>query len=311
MYCCPSFLLAGAGSHLSIYGAIQTDKFIVQHLVDVHLGEATMYEDLRAYRVAKIFFSLRRAREHLDNYYRDIVIPTPVAVPKANCTPEKTARPCFFPHPTEFTPGPNVKPTRFKFVNVPDADPANVTFFAEDNSQSPVRGLVVKFVNRYGVEAHKTLAERGMAPRLLYYGTVDGKNDLRASKNKGTFEHGLYLGPLRMVIMDRIKCEGRDRWPDDAREQVQNAIGLLHSQNLVFGDLRPPNVLFSEKKVFLIDFDWAGQEGVARYPHGLSRYVEWAANAEDLEGQLIKRCHDDMMLDILFPQIQGLATNTN
>ncbi|CAG8755776.1 13803_t:CDS:1, partial [Acaulospora colombiana] len=39
---------------------------------------------------------------------------------------------------------------------------------------------------------------------------------------------------------------------------------------LRFGDLRPPNILVTKdcQKVMLIDFDWSGKLGVARYPAG-------------------------------------------
>ena len=312
MSCCPSFLLAGAGPHLSVYGVVKTDKFIVQHLTDIHLGQATTYEDQRAHRIAKVFFSLRRARETLDDYYRAIGVPTPVGRPAPDSKPENIPLPCFFPYPAEFT-GPGAEPTEFEYIDVPDADPTNVTFFAEVIEPGPRRKLVVKFVDRYGVEAHETLAEKGMAPRLLYYGTLDGRNDLRASGNKGTFEQGLYIGPLRMVVMEHIRCEGRSCWPDDAREQVKKAIDLLHKDKLVFGDLRPPNVLFSGGKVFLIDFDWAGKEEEVRYPHGLSTDIQWGDRVENLEGELIEYEHDSRMLELLFlpAQSQSAAAKTN
>ena len=322
MSCCPSFLLASAGSHLAIYGAVQTDKFIVQHLAHVHLGDATTYGDKKVYEIAKAFFSLRSALESLDKYYRSIKVPTSVVKLTPSSAPEDIALPSFFPYATQFKEfeatesikskepaaakptdsqesrvAEVTKYTKFKYSDVPDADPTNVTFFAQVDSDPPGPKLVVKFVNRYGVKAHETLAEKRMAPQLLYYGTIDGNNDLRASGDEGRFEHGLYIGPLRMVVMEHI--EG-DSWPDDAKDQVKEAIDLLHQNNLVFGDLRPPNVLFSGGKVFLIDFDWAGKKNVARYPRNLSTGVEWAADARGLERELIKPEHDDKMLELLF-----------
>ena len=57
----------------------------------------------------------------------------------------------------------------------------------------------------------------------------------------------------------------------NASEQTKEAIKKLHDGGFVFGDLRPPNVLFSGGRVLLIDFDWAGKSGEAQYPCGLSR----------------------------------------
>ena len=250
-------------------------------------------------------------------YYQGINLPTQVEDPIPSSEAEDIALPCFFPHPTKFkehqatTPIELKEPhatehtkskvtefTEFKYINVPDADPTNVTFFAEVVEHKPRRKLVIKFVDRYGTEAHETLAEKGMAPQLLYYGALDGEEDLRNSTKEGAFEHGLYIGPLRMVIMEYIKGEP---WPRDAREQVKKAIDLLHEKELVFGDLRRQNVLFSGGKVLLIDFDWAGKEKEVPYPRGLSTRVRWADKPKRLERKLIKREHDNVMLELLFP----------
>jgi len=291
---------------LSVYGAVHTDKFAVQHLTDIHLGEATTYEDSRAYHIAKFFTSLRRARETLDEYYEGIL--ESVAVPTTPTTPADRSlipRRCFFPYPTRFKEhqagtDAETKITEFEYVDVPDADPTNVTFFAQVRSESPVRELVVKFVDRYSVKAHELLAEEGMAPGLLYYGTLDGGNDVRNCA-EGRHEYGLYVGPLRMVVMSRVQCDKRDDRPKDAREQVKKAIDRLHNAGLVFGDLRAPNVLFSGGKVFLIDFDWAGKVEEVRYPRGLSTRVDWPGKPASLERKPIKPDHDLSMLDKLFP----------
>ena len=218
--------------------------------------------------------------------------------------------PCFFPYPTKFKErqaGTDAKAEykQFKYIDVPDADPTNVTFFAEVTSEPPGQRLVIKFVDRYGVEAHDLLAQENMAPRLLYCGSLDGENDVRDSPShaEGRIECGLYVGPLRMVVMDRVEhVQAKDDWPGDAREQIKAAIDKLHERDLVFGDLREPNVLFSEDSAFLIDFDWAGKANEARYPRGLSTDVDWPDEVVRLERRPIEARHDDHMLDKLFPQ---------
>ncbi|KAI0244944.1 hypothetical protein BJV78DRAFT_1098897, partial [Lactifluus subvellereus] len=49
-------------------------------------------------------------------------------------------------------------------------------------------------------------------------------------------------------------------------ERVKQAIRLLHSRKLVFGDLRLPNILVKDESVMFVDFDWCGKAGEARYP---------------------------------------------
>ena len=74
---------------------------------------------------------------------------------------------------------------------------------------------------------------------------------------------------------------------------------LLHDNDLVFGDLHPLNVMITkEKKVMLIDFDWAGEAGQVRHPHLLSPAVMWPKDIQPLD--LIKKEHNLEMLGKLF-----------
>ena len=175
----------------------------------------------------------------MDEYYEGISA-TASASPIFYRYPYSIPRRCFFPFPAKFKEhGTDAATefTEFEYIDVPNGDPTNVTFFVKVKSESH-RELVVKFVDRYGVEAHELLAKEGMAPRLLYCGLLDGENDVRdgASCTKGTIDCGLYLGPLRMVVMESIEyTEGEDPLPEDAREQVKRAIDTLHKEGLVFG----------------------------------------------------------------------------
>jgi len=148
-----------------------------------------------------------------------------------------------------------------------------------------------------------------MAPQLLYCGSLDGKTDVRDAESRalGSIKLcGLYDGPMRMVVMEHIEGNTADKeptWPKDARERIEKAIRKLHDAELVFGDLRAPNVMFSGKKVFLIDFDWAGKVNEARYPRNLSSVVKWPGKAVELEMKPILKDHDLFMLDQLFAEL--------
>jgi hypothetical protein len=304
--CCPSFLLAGGGPYLSILGVIFTDKFIVQRLTDIKwVGEASTHEDARVYQLARVFGSLRLSVAELDRYYgqvsKDPTIPALIF---------NEPHPRLFPYPTkfeEYRPEANAGPkyTEFEYIDTFRADPTNVTFLAKVKSSD--QELVVKLVDRYGVEAHQLLADAGMAPRLLYCGLLDGKNDVRNTGNcaQGSIKRGgLYVGLMRMVVMEHINGKTADKSarPKNAREKTEKAIKKLHDAQFVFGDLRGSNVMFSGDDVFLIDFDWAGKADEARYPRNLSSGVTWPGKAEELEMQPILKDHDLFMLDQLFPK---------
>jgi len=254
----------------------------------------------------------------LDRFY-DRVLQTSDIPPLGPALTAHQPHPRFFPYPTKFQeystgPGPRSKAaedvvpeyTEFEYIEPFSGAPTNSTFLVKVKSSG--QNLVIKFVDRYGVDAHQLLADAGMAPRLLYCGLLDGRNDVRnaGSPAQGrTNGGGLYVGPTRMVAMEYIKgttAAEPASWPSNAREQVEAAVKKLHAAQLVFGDLRGPNIMFSEDKAFLVDFDWAGKVNEARYPRNLSGSVTWPEEAEELEMKLILMDHDRFMLDQLFPK---------
>ena len=147
-----------------------------------------------------------------------------------------------------------------------------------------------------------------MAPRLLYCGLLNGEDDVRnaGSRARGIIKTGgLYCGPIRMVVMEHIEGDTVDKVsapPKNAREKTEETIQKLHDAQLVFGNLRPSNVMLSWDKLFLIDFDWAGRLNEARYPMTLPRNVRWPREARELEMKPILMDHDWFMLDQLFPK---------
>jgi RIO-like serine/threonine protein kinase len=73
-----------------------------------------------------------------------------------------------------------------------------------------------------------------------------------------------------MVVMEyiggetlaQVKEEMNAQTTDKVRSQLQLALHLLNDRGLVFGDLRPPNVVITKAHdVKLIDFNWAGEKG--------------------------------------------------
>ena len=291
-------------------GVVFPYKFVVQRLTDaMWIGEATPHEEGRLYRIAKVFYALRLAVADLDEYYDQIRKDR--QIPKLE---DGKPHPRLFPYPTEFveynrnpSEAAQSNPTKFKYTDLPSTAATNVTFIAE--VESPNRKVVVKFVERYGVEAHELLAGKGMAPRLLYCGHPDGKNDVRSSEGLAQSRikaGGLYVGPIQMVIMEHIDGVTLDplnprKDNNDTRAEIEEAIHTLHQGNFVFGDLRPPNVMISkDNKTYLIDFDWSGREGEARYPLHLSKNVNWPEDPQELELNLIRKDHDFIMLDRLF-----------
>ena len=55
----------------------------------------------------------------------------------------------------------------------------------------------------------------------------------------------------------------------------------LHQENIVHGDIRASNVIFSQGRAHLIDFDFAGAPGERKYPKGFNTQINDGARARD------------------------------
>ena len=109
--------------------------------------------------------------------------------------------------------------------------------------------VVIKFARIYDAGGHRLLADAGHAPELLYYSIED-------------------LGGLIVVVTGCVLGEtahkryGINPLPQAIFNQVEDAMPVLHAENIVFGDLRPPNIMVTEQeRVMPIDFDWCGARG--------------------------------------------------
>jgi hypothetical protein len=239
-------------------GSVFSDKFIVQRLTDMRwMALSSMEEDSRVYHNARILVALRKCLKLLQKYYQDVDSTSPPFVPNQ-------PHPRYFPYPTSFTTGDGT-PTYFRYLKSLEDHPASVTYLAEITDQSGATGtrvkVVVKFVASYGEEVHKFLAQKGWAPTLLHYGPLrentppDGFLGPTGSAPPGLHLHSNLMS---MVVMDYI--DAQPKRPPNAHLQIKDVLTQLHINGYVFGDLRPPNVLFdADGKVKFIDFNWCGR----------------------------------------------------
>jgi len=141
------------------------------------------------------------------------------------------------------------------------------------------------------------VAEVGLAPEIFYCSTEDEKSE--------------YMGGLVMVVMEYVggvktvqERYGGKRLPGMVYREVKKAMEVLHGDGLVFGDWRGPNILVEENgRVWLVDFDWCGEDGVGRYPVSLNDgrkgegRIKWHEGVE--RGGLMKKEHDLFRLECL------------
>ena len=299
--CCPTLILAGGGPWMVVLGGVLTDRPIVQRLTDMlWIGHSSTHQEVRIEHLARVFLALRTSAEELGNFYRNL-IHNMTEMPAFDQRKLDHPHPRFYPYITYFPQDSQM--VSFKYVQRLEDDPGCVTFLAQTTAFK-TRDIVVKFVTTYGDGVHRFLADKGYAPQLLYCGPIPEADTILANiplpMTEGAIDRRL-LPLMRMVVMDYVKPSG---YPAEqvAREQLERVLDLLHDEGYVFGDLRKPNILFDvDKKLKLIDFDWAGCQGAAHYPLDLSKGIQWAQGVSDLA--LILPQHDLEMKDILLESL--------
>jgi serine/threonine protein kinase len=211
---------------------------------------------------------------------------------KVNPVGPKDLHPCHFPSICAYRDENNLnKVVQFKYVEPLEVDSTCATFLATPTTDTQ-KLVVIKFVQRYGEEAHRLLAKESLAPQLIYYGKI------------GVLEGDPSYGHLRMVVMEYIEGETLDNVTQISPRvigEIRHALDLLHRQGYVFGDLRRPNVMITDNgEVKLIDFDWAGFHGKSQYPLLISPNLAWPKGVEGLS--IMEAWHDDDMLTRLLPE---------
>lgn len=161
---------------------------------------------------------------------------------------------------------------------------------------------MVKLVARYGAGAHQLLADSQTTSRLRFRGSIDGQDDIRIT-TMGI--RSLYLGPLCMAVRDYFdgmhdEVTKAKNMPLNAREQIEAMVIKLQESDQVFGDLRPPNVVFSDRKAYLVDSDWARKYGEAFYSTELGTGITDRCKGRDLG--VIEKEHDLDLLNHYFRQ---------
>ncbi|KAF8433681.1 hypothetical protein L210DRAFT_3330294, partial [Boletus edulis BED1] len=111
--------------------------------------------------------------------------------------------------------------------------------------------LVIKLTRSYSPELHAFCARFGHAPKLYAYERL--------------------AGGIIAIAMEYVNGEMLAPTSDPALQvkwitTLQGIVGNMHENKFVHGDLRPPNIMVVKDEVMLLDFDWGGKVGEARYP---------------------------------------------
>ncbi|KAL6301273.1 hypothetical protein BKA93DRAFT_798376 [Sparassis latifolia] len=280
--CCPTFIIAIVGPYVCILGAVIADDVLVEPLTDFLWLGGTPHLNEHVVTAARVFDTLKTCLEQLQTFYQGLRLPT------------DNARLFVYPYFNSYRKDDrDVHLTYVDRIGFKDERASRALFEAKTDTDNRV---VVKFVKDYSARGHKLLAQHGLAPALHCFKSIGGG--------------------MHVVVMDLVQVKTLfelvwDDIPQTIRQtildDIKKAVCLLHDAGLVFGDLRPPNVMVVDqpetghKGVMLIDFDWCGDEGEARYPAVLNdTQITWHEGV--VHGGLILKEHDMHQLAMLEPR---------
>ena len=151
----------------------------------------------------------------------------------------------------------------------------------------PADGIVyraiAKFAKTYGTKVHEHCAKNQFAPELLAHEEIPGG--------------------WKFVLMDYVEFESISKMDDsEKRRQLNEILECLRHSNFVHADLRYTNVFWNRKnnRVMLIDFDWAGRNGIDCYPSKMNKEIVWPKGAAT--GNLLLFAHDEYWVNLLLQE---------
>jgi hypothetical protein len=149
--------------------------------------------------------------------------------------------------------------------------------------------ICVKFVRSYSKEVHAHCASNNFAPALKGFEALPG---------------GWYMVIMEMVGEDYcLLSDFEDDYPHG--EDIREKLISLHHHHYVHGDIRDVNILVRKdgaQGFKLLDLDWSGRIGEARYPMNVNRFLVWRPDGAK-DGELIQADHDIQMLNAMFEDL--------
>jgi hypothetical protein len=296
----PAILIGLMGNVIEISIVIVIEQIHFRKIFHLELqGDSNTKLDIS--NLVHVFDALKNCADQLREEYERL----------ANETNPRTEPKWHLPQPTSSSAEINFPKLEFKCpidrdnldVDLTATPDPRCLFSAHLSTDAGIEEVVVKFTSEYHQRAHELLASQTppLAPKL--YGCYD------VVGVKG----------MKMIVTQRIKGKPMESYkgklpklPSSVYTNIRKAIDILHSEDLVFGDLRAANIMIDEetKQAFIIDFDWVGIHGQDTYPPFINedlisrgnRASEW--HSDVCAQGVMKKEHDKWALEYV---LKGLC----
>lgn len=260
-----------SGPYLGFGGAVWIYRPHVQVLSTVLPFHFHHTDVLMQKTIACHLGALKKAIRSLEQYYTTEL---PAMIDPGSTSPPQVA----FPYRTSYMPIGSTALQSFTYAS--QLHDNKLLFFGNLPNNSRI---CIKFTQQYSVMVHKFCALNGFAPSLHGFENIPG---------------GWYMVVMEAIDDNYEEITAKHR---SAIHQIKANLVKLHQAGYVHGDIRNTNVMVRKdgsNGIMLIDFDWAGEIGHARYPADVNRKdIMRPDGARD--GATILADHDMYMLDHL------------
>jgi len=278
-----------AGSYLGFYGAVWDGKRARVEPLTPIFDLSTHWKETKArWTIAASLDAFMVAANSIEAHYKSIeaeakVNPTP---PEGYNLDLQKAR--GYPFLTSYED--NGREINFMYNE--RLHDEKLVFSASIVNQPDSDEFVVKFTPWYSEDAHNCLGSYDLAPRL--------RRCVRISADwiAVIMDKSKYLVPFDLILSDEDN--------EKVRHKVTSVVRMLHQEGFVHGDIQQTNILIDvesltsdDVKIHLIDFDWAGPIGEAKYPADVNRITMRRPDGVE-GGGFITEQHDIEMASFLF-----------
>ena len=290
---CPTIVLCVDGAGIDVWGAVYLYGVLYMDPLCERLNLLILRDDMDAMcRVASLMYALEQVDIRLETYYRIDQHEIPTLCSRI-----------LSPFP-EIT---SVDGYEWSYTDVLGSNPTTSRVFRANLLKKhgedcvPPVSIVVKVSRRsYGTLAHSFMANLDGAPSLVHSFNVDPWWAIILME----FVEGTHPSSVSAAQLDAFErklslfhCGGvMDIAKVEIASSKKRKVDEGPPSGFVHGDIRRPNLIqrASDQAILLLDFDWAGVLGDARYPPFMNCDDEmWPG--DNLDCQLITIEHDEEM----------------
>ncbi|KZT07205.1 uncharacterized protein LAESUDRAFT_620559, partial [Laetiporus sulphureus 93-53] len=247
----PCIILYAAGPHIGFSGAAFSRK-IRQDVLTPLLGTDFHHCDEDAFCIlVHALRAYKNAVIALEHYYA-------VDLPLIQARPPAKMPQLLFPYPMAYHDT-NGREVGFKYIEPMDTG----TLIFRGVTDHDSRPIVIKFTHRYSKVVHDWCADHLCAPKLLACERIPGRWFMVVMESVPLHEYCNLSRQRYLLSHEQMQ---------HVRENVEKFVSKLWEANFVHGDLRDANILVNADGTDfkVVDFDWSGAIGEARYPSNMN-----------------------------------------